>query len=209
MQDLSGQVGISLTQFVNFATKPPEQQLTEARRIKQQHMEGYDVPPDMYKQFRDAVVRMHKQRRDKSYLDEVVARQTESSRVKHYPTLASGYKKFLGRKDVEWFDPPSGVWIFEDLRIKITPELGLVINGRPTVIKLYLNDSQTLIKRRAEIIIHLMKLGIPTLAEDDEVDACVLDVRKGQLFMAGKSDREQSILLRAQARNFVSMYREL
>lgn len=209
MPSIEGSIGISLTQFVNFATKPPEQQLTEARRIKQQHIDGYDVTPDMYKQFREGVVRMHKQHRDRSYLDEIAARQKEPSRIKHYPPLVAGYKKFLGRKEMEWFDPPVGEWAFEDLRIKVTPELGLTINGQPTVVKLYLNESQTVNKRRAEIIVHLMKLAIPTLAEEDEVSVCVLDVRKGRPFPAGKSDREQTILLRAQARNFVSMYREL
>lgn len=201
------EVKVTLTQFLNFATKPPEQQLTVVREIRKQHDEGYDVPPDLYKQFREAVVQMHKTGMPKDYLDQVVARQTEPSRVKHYPPLAQGYKKFLGRKTTAWFDPPEGVWQCEDLRIGIRPEVGLLIDGVPTAIKLWLKDDDTLNKRRAELIIHLMMQALPHTT--DELTVCVLDVRKGKAFCAGKSDHEQTALLRAQARSFVSLYREL
>lgn len=200
-------IQISLTQFFNFATKPPEQQLTVVREIRRQHDEGYDVPPDLYKQFREGVVRMHKLRKPKDYLDETVARQTEPSRVKHYPTLVAGYKKFLGRKATEWFDPPEGVWSCEELRINIRPEIGLVIDNIPTALKMWLKDDDSLNKRRAELITHLMRQALPH--STDEMVVAVLEVRKGKSFHSGKSDHEQTVLLRAQARNFVSMYREL
>lgn len=201
------EVSISLTQFLNFATKPPEQQLTVVREIRKQHDEGYEVPPDLYKQFREAVVRMHKNGRPKDDLDRVATIQTEPSRVKHYPPLVAGYKKFLGRKTTEWFDPPEGIWACEDLFIKIRPEVGLVIDGIPTAIKLWLKDDDSLNKRRAELIVHLMQQALPHTTDDLVVS--VLDVRKAKPFSAGKSDHEQTALLRAQARSFVSLYRDL
>ncbi|HEY0984434.1 hypothetical protein [Schlesneria sp.] len=201
------EVKVSLTQFLNFATKPPEQQLTVVREIRKQHEEGYDIPPDLYKQFREAVVRMHKNGKRKDYLDAVATGQTEPSRRKHYPPLVLGYKKFLGRKSPTWFDPPEGAWFCEDLRINIRPEVGLLIDGVPTVIKLWLRDDDSLNKRRAELIVHLMMQALPHTT--DNLTVCVLDVRKGKAFCAGKSDHEQSALLRAQARSFVSLYRDL
>lgn len=203
----TSQVKVSLTQFLNFATKPPEQQLTVVREIRKQHDEGYDVPPDIYKQFREAVVRMHKHRKPKDYLDDLVSRQTEASRLKHYPPLAAGYKKFLGRKTTDWFDPPEGIWLCDDLRINVRPEVGLVIDGVPTAIKLWLRDDDSLNKRRAELINHLMKQALPHTT--DELIVGVLDVRRAKPFYAGKSDHEQTALLRAQAKGFVSLYREL
>ena len=201
------EVKVSLTQFLNFATKPPEQQLTVVREIRKQHDEGYEVPPDLYKQFREAVVHLHKTGKPKDYLDQVAAQQKEPSRVKHYPLLARGYKKFLGRKTTDWFDPPAGAWLCEDLRINIRPEVGLVIDEVPTAIKLWLKDDDTLNKRRAELIVHLMPQALPSA--QDELTVCVLDVRKGKAFCAGKSDYEQTALLRAQARSLVSLYRDL
>lgn len=141
-------VRVSLTQFLHFATKPPEQQLTVARDVRKQHDEGYKVPPDIYKHVREAVVRMHKSRRPKDYLDQVVAWQTEPSRGKHYPPLAQGYKKLLGRETTAWFAPPERVWLCEDLRIKIRPEVGLLIDKVPTAIKLRLKDDDTLTNDR-------------------------------------------------------------
>lgn len=203
----NSQIQISLTQFLNFATKAGPQQLTAVRTIRKQHDEGYDVPPDCYKQFREGVVRMHKDNRPKSFLDQVAARQTEESRAKHYPILARGYKRFMGRKMLSWLEPPRGVWAFEDLRINLRPEIGLMIDGTAHAIKLWMNDGNDLDKRKAAIITHLMGLAIP--AFEDELTAAVLDVRRGKLFTNGKSDSEQTTLVRAQARSFISMYREL
>lgn len=200
-------IKISLTQFVNFATKPPEQQLTVVRTIIKQHQAGYSVPPDCYKQLRDAIKRMHQEERNKQYLSEFALRQTEPTRAKHYPILAKGYKKFLGRKKIRWFDPPTGNWIYSGLRISLRPELGLTINDAPHVIKLWLNDDASLSKRRAEIINHLMAIAFSS--GQNALTFAVLDVRNGKLFSSGKSDNEQTVLLRAQVISFVSMYQNL
>jgi hypothetical protein len=77
----------------------------------------------------------------------------------------------------------------------------------PTAIKLWLKYGDTLNKRRAELIVHLMQRALPS--SQDDLVVCVLDVRKGRVFCAGKSDHEQTALLRAQARSFVSLYRDL
>lgn len=200
-------VKVSLTKFVDFATKPGEQQLTVVREVRRQHATPYEPPPDIYKQFRDAVKRMHRAGREKSYLDDVAGRQTEPSRVKHYPFLVGGYKKFLGRKQVEWFDPPSAVWLREDLRVNVRPELGLVTDGHRTLVKLWLKDGDGLNKKRAELIVHLMGEAYDQLT--DETRMCVLDVRKGRPYYAGKDSSHHGVLLTAQARSFVSMYRDL
>jgi len=207
MPKTSPEVRISLTQFLNFATKPPEQQLTVVRTIRKQHDEGYEVPPDCYKQFREAVIRMHRTGKSKDYLDQVANRQTEPTRAKHYPDLAAGYKKFMGRKTLGWFEPPTGLWTCEDLRINIRPEIALVVDGTPTAIKLWLNNDDSLNKRRAEIITHMMSTALPST--QDDLTTAVLDVRKGKLHREGKSDKEQTALLRSQALGFVSLYRDL
>ncbi|WP_417383685.1 hypothetical protein [Gimesia sp.] len=200
-------VKISLTQFLNFSTKPPEQQLTVVRAIRKQHEVGYRVPPDCYKQFREAVIRMHQTGKSKDYLDQLAGQQTEPTRAKHYPGLVAGYKKFMGRKTLDWFERPTGVWVCEDLKINIRPELALVIDGTPTAIKMWLNNDDSLNKRRAEMITHMMTTAIPSA--NDELTTAVLDVRKGKLYRQGKSDKEQTALLRSQAKCFLSLYREL
>ena len=108
---------------------------------------------------------------------------------------------------MDWFEPPTGLWTCEDLRINIRPEVALVIDGTPTAIKLWFNNDDTLNKRRAEIITHMMSTALP--ACEDELTTAVLDVRKGKLHREGKSDREQTALLRSQAISFVSLYRDL
>lgn len=200
-------VKVSLTKFVDFATKPGEQQLTVVRQVRQQHATPYEPKPDIYKQFREAVRRLHRTSAQKSYLDGVAKRQTEPSRVKHYPPLVAGYQKFLGRKQVQWFDPPATVWACEDLQVNVKPELGLVIDGERTLVKLWLKDGDGLNKKRAELIVHLMGEAYDQLT--DETRMCVLDVRKGRPYYAGTQPVNNAVLLTAQARSFVSMYRDL
>lgn len=200
-------IGISLSQFVDFATKTPEQQLTVVRTIRRQHEQGYDVPGDLYKQFKDCVIRMHERRQDKSVLDAMLADQSEPARVQHYPSLVTGYKRFLGRKALTWFSPLRGGWSYSELFVRTSPELGLEWNGQRRLIKLYLKQDEDLNKRRAEIVNHLMRLAM--LEGDDLIIPAVLDVRKAKLHEAGKSDHEQTILLQAQARAFVELYRKL
>lgn len=200
-------IRISLTQFVNFATKEPEKQLTVVRAVKKQHEQGYRVPPDLYKQFIARVVWMHKHGRPKEELDGLAVGQTEPSRAKHYPLLVKGYKKFLGRKQVQWFKPHKGFWEHGGLIINASPELGLAWDGRKHLVKMYCNDGKDLNKRRSEIIAHLMDLAIPDLPDD--VVPMVLDVRKGKPVELGEFDREQTILLQGLAQSFVHIYRNL
>lgn len=175
MSKTTMKVKISLTQFLNFATKPPEQQLTVVRTIRKQHEEDYRVPLDLYKQFRDAVIQMHRNGKSKNVLDQLVRQQTEPTRAKHYPDLVAGYKKFMGRKSLDWFEQPHGIWECEELRIKIRPEVALVVDGIPTAIKLWLNNDDSLNKRRAEMITHMMATAIPS--SSDGLTTAVLDVR--------------------------------
>lgn len=199
-------ISVSFTQFIRYATKPPEQQLTVVRQIRQQHESGYDVPPDCYKQFREAVVKLLKEKRPKEYLDHVANSQEEASRAKHYPILAAGFKSFLGRKQYTWIEPPTGYWKPDGLKIRVRPEIGLRFGGSDYFIKLWLNDENDVNKRRASLLTHLMGLA---LGGNDAGRLAILDVRRGKLFEHEGNDPQQFALLRSQAASFVSLYRNL
>ena len=60
----------------------------------------------------------------------------------NYPDVINGYKKFLGRKKLIWFQPPFKVWKIGELEIRLNPELGLEYNNQFYVMKLYFKDEK-------------------------------------------------------------------
>lgn len=211
--DTRGAITISMTQFVAFLMKDGRAQMTAVRAIKKQHIDGYAVPPDLYKQFRDGLIAHHRGGLPKQQLELIASSQSDPNRRREYANLVAGYGKFLGRKQPKWFTPPRGRWEFGGLAVNVRPELGLKLDledaSELLVVKLHLNKpgpggESTLDKRRAETMTHLMRLAIPSAPS---LLPAILDVRRGRLFR--NHDEGLTPLLRGHACAFVEMYRSL
>lgn len=126
---------ISLTDFVDFVVKAGTPKLTKVRQLKERG--DYDPAGDFWKPLREAVVDFHRAGgQDKHRLDSVLVGLTDPKKRNRYPDAISGYKKFLGRKTFEWFNPPKTLWSAGGLDVRINPELGLIISGERHVILL-------------------------------------------------------------------------
>lgn len=209
-------IAVSMTQFVNFILRDGPGQLAVVRTIKRQHESGYEVPPDLYKQFRERLVEHHRQAKPKETLDDIATSQREPTRRREYPPLVAGYQKFWGRRTLIWGRPAEGRWEFGGLRINVKPELCLSTSdaedGESLLIKLYLNkpneDGESAMnKRRAIIVTHLMRLAIPGLPT--HYVPAVLDVRRARVFRAEPPEAARTALLRGHARAFVEIYQGL
>lgn len=207
MTETTQSVRISLTQFTNFALKAGPEQLTAVRTIKKQHSQPYSPAPDPYKRFRAGVIRTHQNNLPKQALDALIDAQTDPNKQEDYPELVAGYKSFWGRKKMDWFQPPAGIWSVDDLEISVKPELGLIIDGDAHLIKMYPNKPRELDKRKAAVVMHVMRLAIPAI--DEMMKTCILDVRKGKLFSCSKLDADAEALLHGQAKLFIEVYRRL
>lgn len=194
---------ISLTEFVDFIAKSGTPKLTLVRTVKQRHIIGYDPRTDFYKPFRDGLVQLHKNGQPKSALASLVASQTDAKKQTAYPDLLKGYKKFLGRKTVQWFTPPQNPWTHSGLTVSVNPELGLDINGSRHAVKLYFKADK-LTKLRMDAITQLMHHvlgtghGSPTFS--------ILDVRNGKLISAPMPQPNLMPLLEGEALAFASIY---
>ncbi|MCB9763072.1 MAG: hypothetical protein H6739_24945 [Alphaproteobacteria bacterium] len=196
---------ISLTDFVDFVTRSGSPKLTKVRQIR--NREEYDPIRDFWKELREGLVRFHAgSGDDKQDLDALIDATLEA-RQDHYREAIKGYKRFLGRKSVQWFEPPRITWYEGDLGIRINPELGLTINGVPTVIKVHFKSRQ-LTKRRIECILLLMEDALrPHCGED--VRFAVLDCWKGKLFYSEDPRWKIRPYLIGEARAFSTMWTEL
>lgn len=195
-------VNISLTDFVDYVSKIGSTKYTHVNKIK--NRKGYHPAFDFWKPLRDSIIDLHQKNGDKKELDLLLKTIADGKKLKLYPNLIKQYKTFLGRKKTEWFEPPNKNWIKNDLTVKLNPELGLMINDKPYVIKLYFkNDS--LSQTKVDLIILLMN---ETLRKRKLKDAtfAVLDIPNNKLFEKTKLDSSHLSLLEGEALSFINIW---
>lgn len=202
-------ISISLTDFVDFVASSGTPKLTKVRYVKGRP--EYHPALDFYRILRNALVAFHQEgSKDKSELDGIITNLTDEKKKKRYDTAIRGYKKFLGKKNYEWFTPPGKTWSPPDdksIEIKVNPELGLIINGESNLIKIYFK-AETLSKRRAETILVLMQDAL----SDHCPPGCkmgVLDIQRGKLHSVEHIDLSILPLLYGEADSFKTIWNNL
>ena len=198
-------IQISLTDFVDFASKSGSPKQTKVQQLK--NREAYHPAMDFWKPLREKIIEMHQNGKDKNVLDGLMDESLHKTKQENYPGAIKGYKKFLGRKNIDWFDPPASNWEYFDLQIKINPEAGLVIEETPYLIK-YHFKKEPLAKSRAQAIIKLMELSL--LEEcPNGCEFAVLDVQRSNLLTKDRRLSDITPLLNAEANSFISLWNQL
>ena len=167
---------IPLTSFIDFVLKSGSPKMTCAKKIKAQLNEKYDPATDYYKRFREAVQDLHSKDKDRAKLLELIGPLPET-KEDNYRLMVQGYKKFLGRKDFAWFNPPRKIWKHGELEITINPEVGLIWDDSRYIIKLYLKADKPS-KDRLSSVLALMHETLP----HKECVLALLDVRNAKLY---------------------------
>ena len=199
-------IEISLAEFVDFVTKAGSPKLTVVRKVRQEHAAGYDPAKDFYKKLRDGIVKHHQLGKSPTSLDALAAGVTDKNKVKAYPIIIQGYKRFLGRRAVTWFAPPKKTWTHGGLAVRVNPELGLVLDSQPHLIKMYWKQKQ-LRKLEVPTIMHLLQLVLASKKDPNTLG--LLDVRRGRLLTPDTFDPGLTALLEGEATSFATIYRAL
>ncbi|HRI09829.1 MAG TPA: hypothetical protein PKW35_18530 [Nannocystaceae bacterium] len=169
---------ISLTDFVDFVTRAGMPKLTKVKQLK--HRGEYGPYSDFYRPFREAVIAAHAERRGKASIPAAaLPAVAEDRRRHHFNDLCAGYLGWWGRQELDYFPPPTALVHREGLDISVNPELGLLIDGRPHVVKLYFKEPP-LSKRYAEVVACLMHETLAGQAPTGGLIA-LLDVRRRRL----------------------------
>src|SRR5262249_4025296 len=145
--------------------------LTALRDIKTRP--AYSPALDFWKSLREAIVESAK---GGTSLDEVLDEIKDSKKLHRYQLAVHAYKKWAKRNQIEWFDPPQRIWSYQDLQVRVNPELGIRLDGVPYVVKLYFK-SEPLTQRRLPVVLQVMKSALEYPA-----NMAVLDVGKSRLF---------------------------
>ena len=146
---------ISITSLVDLLLETgPE---TDANAAKDRKA---DPLPEFYQLVADAIVDMHRRGLPQSVLDKVLDREPNPKRERVLERVIDGYRRFLAKGSMKWFEPPRASYVFGANEINVNPELGLAIDETPYVIKMYLRG-EPLTPRRVQATLGLLagKLG--------------------------------------------------
>ncbi len=175
-------VQITLSDFLDFVNKAGPSKLTKVRRLKRRP--PYRPSFDYYRPLREAIIAGHRAGSDRREIDEVLNAalvRVEDERVQlELSVVADSYRGWLGRKRARWFEPGRVPWVCGDVSILVNPDLGLFIDGRPCVIKIWFRDDP-LEKRVLDVVFRLMEEALGASCPAG-TSFCVLDVRRGRLF---------------------------
>lgn len=198
-------INISLTDFIEYVSKVGTSKFTVVNQIHSR--EEYQPAFDFWKALREGIVDLHQSNKEKSELDNILLDLTDKKKINRYPTLIDSYKSFLGRKKIGWFEPPFKEWKTNDLRVKLNPELGLVINDKLYVVKLYFKSEQ-LSQMKSDLILLLMNTKLKR-GNFKDVTFAVLDVERKKLFEKTKLGKDHLPLLEGEALSFISIWNSL
>lgn len=168
---------LSLTDFIDVVSKSGSPKVTKVKQLKNRDV--YSPATDFYKPFREGLIALHTHGKDRSALDSVILKLSDTKKIANYPELVEGYKKWWGKKTISWFAPPRGVYSNSGIDVAINPELGLVIDGKRVIVKLY-NKSDPVTQFRIDMVPLLMEIVLREKCQEGDVVA-LLDVRKGKL----------------------------
>lgn len=196
---------VSLTDFVDFASKSGTSRMTAVRTIKQRP--EYHPKRDYYKELREFIQEMHQGNVSADDFASVLAKLKDTSKVKHFEDAFSGHKKFVGRRKLDYFESPHWRWNHSDLTVRVNPELGLLIDNVPHVIKLYFK-ADPLSKQKTEAITHMMEVSLRKKAPKGSVMG-VLDLRRGKLYAPTVPISGLDVLLASEAAAFLQLWEGL
>ncbi|MEZ0484976.1 hypothetical protein [Fibrella aquatica] len=197
-------IEIGQSDLLDYALTTGTAQQRLVREIK--YRPDYDPRNDYWKRLRDRIAKMHQQAEPLSVLDDL-CKAVPTKKQPNYQKAVAVYKRFMRNKTIDWFKPVKRTWKHDDLLVSINPELGLVINGTPHVIKLYFRE-QPLMKDKTVGIIQLMESTLSTYHPAETVYS-ILDVPRNKLLTATNAKQNMILTMEAQALAFIYLYNRL
>lgn len=169
---------LSLTDFVDIASSSGTPKAGKIRTIK--NRPPYNPAFDFYKSLRDHIKQAHNQDKGKVHLNRILPSLTDKKKLSSYPILIDGYRKWWGNKKLVWFKPATSIYSEYGIDVRINPELGLKISGKPFLIKLYFK-AEPLSKNRIDVILFLLESQLSEQSPPGTTMA-LLEVRRSKLY---------------------------
>jgi hypothetical protein len=200
-------VSVGLTQFIDFTIKGSAAKTNMVRKIKYQ--DDYHPSFDYWKQLRDAIITFHERGLSFDYFEKLV-QNVDTRKKANYIVAIKQYQKFLKGKDISWFNPGKATWVSNELLVRSTPELGLIINDEPHLIKLYFKGkSEKIDRRNISTTLTLLNTSIYEESHAPYISRSVLNLNKNRLFTDNTVNQDKLIALQSEAAQFMFIWNNI
>ena len=173
---------LSLTEFVDVVSKVGMRKITALTTVKKRQELGYHPSRDYYKLVREHIIILQSNGHSKDEFLNASELTSNKKKWNIYTEVIDGYKKFWGRKNIDWFDPAKASWNSNNIDINLNPELGLIYKGQAYSIKLYFK-SEPLSKVKVDMSLFLMHQFLPKSYNGYDIIYSILDVRHANLII--------------------------
>jgi hypothetical protein len=190
---------ISITDFTDFVMKAGAPKITKVAEIFKRG--DYAPSHDFWKPLRDHISEFHAGSHGRLSFEATGAHENKKAR---YDEAIKGYQKYLKTSVSEWFKPHRAEWNFEDLVIRINPEVGFLLNSKKTLVKLYFKQ-ETLTKHRVQVVLTLMRAA----QKDKSYRVGILDVVRSRLHVEAARNAQMEALLEGEAATFLGIWNSL
>lgn len=195
-----GNIGISLMDFVDFATRSATSKFQKVKEIVGRGV--YDPRTDFWKGLRDGLPEYHRGRRT---LESLLSDLKDPKKVVRFSQTVRGYKKFLMKNAIEYFKAPAWNWRWEQLSVRVSPELGFNLDGKRYAVKLHFKDEKLTREQRA-ISFAVMRAG---MMPESVLTPAILDVANSRLMVAPPSTADLNPVIESYAVAFLHIWNSL
>ena len=199
-------IHISMTTFVDFVVASGTSKLAEVMKAKVRYQTGYDPATDFYTPLREWILTMtHLNMIGTETLDPMRAIFVNlNTRKAHaYQECIAGFTQWWRGKNIVWNKALRSEWTRGHLAIRITPELGVSIRGKPHIITLYFKKAKPS-EKRLQVLVHL--LNQLNGRAQTPVTVGILDMRRGRLHSPTLDVSDMEQLLAGEAAAFQTMW---
>jgi hypothetical protein len=200
---------VSLRRFARYVVSSRAQRrslVLEQRRLVETE---WSPITDPYRFLINAIGRMHENDLGLEALDEAVNRERAPRRRSTIREAAGDYAAWLGQAGpVASFPAVAGDWAFENARVRVNPELGLIIGGQRFLVKLHFAKGSPMTTVEADVMTTVMRETLGSAAPAG-CKMAVLDVRRGVLHIEPRASARVLAAARAAAADLAAAWEEV
>lgn len=200
---------ISLSEFMNFSTKKSTSSRMKAvKDIK--YKPDYHPGVDYWKKLRDEIKKIHENNLPIENLKNIVF-SVPIERQENYRKNINAYINFFKKHNPEYFPVGKALWDFDDnLSVRAYPELGLIINGKPYLVKIhYKSTNKELSKPTIQTTLTAMMLAKSDYVLPEKPTYAVLNLANRKIYESDKLLDNDVTLLKADAFQFSFLWTQV
>lgn len=192
---------ISMSDFVSFISASTPTRIAIARDIKSRDNQPYDIKKDYYKRLREATISLEKGNLALADYENLPTSQKDPKKKTGFKTPVEAYLNWRKENNLSHAAVTRGQWEYQNLVVRLNPELSVFLNGKKHHIKLNFK-TEPISLSRSDLILQLMTEGLCTGPEK----ASILNVREKVIRTLNQSVPDLSILLRVEAAAFCAAW---